>query len=314
MHLLLRLYPAAWRARYGEEFAALLSDQRLTPRVALDVLLGALDAQLRVVPLWGGESRMVNRLRSSQIAVFCAYICFVVAGIGFQKMTEYDDFTSAAHQHTFVGVTYDAIVVGAAISLLAVVAGGVPLALAALRFAWERRRWDIALLLATPAIALAALLGYGAFLLHIVNGGTSQFSRSAQSGVSVRDKIFFLILVAGFIVAAVVSAWAVSASIRRAEIASSLFRFARIPALVTALVMLAVCLATLLWGVGLRDAEPDLFAGNDGVVATSTTLSWAVIVAVMAGATLVALVAAVRGLRVSDDGAGSGRTSAPALA
>lgn len=311
MRLLLHLYPAAWRVRYGEEFAALLEEQPLTPRIALDVLLGALDA--RVVALGSlGRFGMVNRLRSSQIAVFCAYICFVVAGMGFQKMTEYDDFV-AARRHTLVGVTFDIVVVGAAISLLAVLAGGVPLALAALRFAWERKRWDIARLLATPALALALLLGYGAFLLHIAHGGAAQFSRSAQTGVSLRDKVFFALLLVGFAIAAVVSTWAVASAIRRAEIDVSLFRLARIPALVTSLVMLTVAIATLLWGLGLRGADPGLVAGNDGVMATNTTLSWLAIVAVMALSSMVALVASMRGLRLGDDESGAGTVS-PALA
>lgn len=40
------LYPAAWRARYGDEFQRLLSDQRLTPLLALDVVGGAIDAHI----------------------------------------------------------------------------------------------------------------------------------------------------------------------------------------------------------------------------------------------------------------------------
>src|SRR6185437_2256850 len=41
---LLRLYPRAWRQRYGPEFTALLEQQPLTPRSVLDVVRGALDA------------------------------------------------------------------------------------------------------------------------------------------------------------------------------------------------------------------------------------------------------------------------------
>jgi hypothetical protein len=46
MKALLRLYPRAWRARYGEEFAELLASERPTPRFVFDVLAGALDARL----------------------------------------------------------------------------------------------------------------------------------------------------------------------------------------------------------------------------------------------------------------------------
>ncbi|MEW5990185.1 MAG: hypothetical protein AB1736_02415 [Chloroflexota bacterium] len=46
--LLLRLYPARWRARYGDEFELLLRERPLGPFDVADVLLGALDAQLHL--------------------------------------------------------------------------------------------------------------------------------------------------------------------------------------------------------------------------------------------------------------------------
>jgi hypothetical protein len=46
MRLLLRLYPAAWRERYGEEFLEILARERRTPLLVLDVLAGAFDAHL----------------------------------------------------------------------------------------------------------------------------------------------------------------------------------------------------------------------------------------------------------------------------
>ena len=46
MKWLVRLYPRAWRQRYGGEFVALLAQQRLSPRIILDIVLGALDAHV----------------------------------------------------------------------------------------------------------------------------------------------------------------------------------------------------------------------------------------------------------------------------
>lgn len=46
--LLLRLYPARWRARYGAEFETLLRERPLGPFDVADVLLGALDAHLHL--------------------------------------------------------------------------------------------------------------------------------------------------------------------------------------------------------------------------------------------------------------------------
>lgn len=46
MKYLIRLYPRAWRARYGEEFAALVEAQPVRPGLVLDILAGAIDAHL----------------------------------------------------------------------------------------------------------------------------------------------------------------------------------------------------------------------------------------------------------------------------
>jgi hypothetical protein len=44
---LARLYPRAWRERYGEEFTALLEEQQFSASVIANVLLGAIDAHAR---------------------------------------------------------------------------------------------------------------------------------------------------------------------------------------------------------------------------------------------------------------------------
>lgn len=51
--LLLAMYPAQWRRRYGEEFRAVLESRPLGPFDVADVLLGALDARSRVLRLAG---------------------------------------------------------------------------------------------------------------------------------------------------------------------------------------------------------------------------------------------------------------------
>lgn len=46
MKALIRLYPAAWRRRYGEEMARLIDDQPQTIRLTVDLIAGAIDARL----------------------------------------------------------------------------------------------------------------------------------------------------------------------------------------------------------------------------------------------------------------------------
>jgi hypothetical protein len=53
--LLLALYPARWRRRYGEEFRAVLESRPLGPFDVADVLIGALDARLTRFRLAGTE-------------------------------------------------------------------------------------------------------------------------------------------------------------------------------------------------------------------------------------------------------------------
>ncbi len=45
MTWLVRLYPKPWRARYGDEFAAILEAQRPSVGLLVDVIAGALDAR-----------------------------------------------------------------------------------------------------------------------------------------------------------------------------------------------------------------------------------------------------------------------------
>ncbi len=287
---LLRLYPSVWRERYGEEFAALLDDCQPSPAVLFDLFGGALDAHLHLALLTGRVLPMINRIRRAEITVFCAWIAFVVAGLGFQKLSEYDDFQHAGATYPVIGVSFIVIEVGAAIALLAVLAGGFPLALSALTRAVAQRRFDVLLLFGVPALALVALAVYGKIALSVPGSVSAQTNTPTTLG-----KMLFLGLVALFALGAAASAWAVSAAISRSDADERWYRFARIPSFVTALAMLVMCVATIVWGLALRVNVPQLFNGDDGIVATSTALSWLVIVVVMVVATLAALVPIVFG-------------------
>jgi hypothetical protein len=143
---LVRLYPRAWRERYEEEFVAMLEQRPMSLADALDVVLGALDAHLD--PQVGDErtAPMVNRMRAATIAILCAYVGFVLAGMGFQKVTEGPPFTNLESTHALLGISYDVVVDGSIVALLAMMAGGIPILLATLKRAFAERRWDILLL------------------------------------------------------------------------------------------------------------------------------------------------------------------------
>jgi hypothetical protein len=88
--VLLRLYPRAWRARYGDEFLALVADTGLSWRAALDVAVAAgLERMRAIAALIGGEdpaalSAAPRRVREAlfDFAAFAAVVCLTVLALG----------------------------------------------------------------------------------------------------------------------------------------------------------------------------------------------------------------------------------------
>src|SRR5512137_1476326 len=72
--LMLRLYPARWRARYGDEFAAVLAERPLGPFDVADVLLGALDAHLHLRGLGAASQHAKGFAMSLRIGGYAAIV------------------------------------------------------------------------------------------------------------------------------------------------------------------------------------------------------------------------------------------------
>lgn len=290
---MVRLYPRAWRERYEEEFVALLEERPASVLVLYDVALGILDAWLspqvvqeRSVALMG------SRMRNPVLLVLWAWAGVVAAGVGFQKMTEYADFTRVARESIAVGVAFDAVLVGAFLALAAVLAGGMPIVVAALREARGSGRKDVPLLLCVPPLSLGVFVGYVLVLTRIVS--------PVLGDLAVHDPVnvmLFLSIALVFLLAAVASTASVSAVVGRSGDGERLYRFALYPAALAALAMTVVSIATAVWGLALWWQAPALFTGDNGILATPTAASWLVILAVMGGTTCLAVVGVVRGLR-----------------
>ncbi len=304
--LLLGLYPRAFRVGYGADVLQVfrqccgdayrergpLGVARLWLPAIVDLFLGAVaDYYCLVVEAWR-RNMATDRVRLSAITVFCAYIAFVLAGMGFQKLSEYEDFTAAAKAHALIGVSFSVIVIGSAVALLAVLAGGLPLAFASLRYALSARRIDVFLLLCVPVVAFGALIAYGGVTALMVTPVHTDHITSVQVATATG---FFSVLILG----AIASAAGVSLAVKRSQIGENLLYFSRIPAAVTALAMAAMCVATITWGLSLRSDMPQLFNGDDGLVATNTAVNWGIIVAVMTIATVVAVAGVVRSFGVT---------------
>jgi len=290
---MVRLYPRAWRERYGEEFGAVLEERRASVSDVCDVALGALDAWLHPQVVQGRSvTFMIGRLRRSILLVLWAWVGMVAAGVGFQKMTEYADFVRAARESAPVGWAFDAVVVGAIAALAAVLAGGILILFAVARDALDNRRRDVLSLLCVPLLSLAVFVGYVLVLVKLV--------APHLGDPDVHDPVnvaLFLSIVVVYLLASVAGAASVSAAVGRSEVGARIYRFALYPAVLAVLAMVVVSVATAVWGLALWARAPALFAGEEGILATPTFVTWLTILVVMGGCACVAVTGAVRGMR-----------------
>ena len=294
------LYPKAWRERYGAEFEILLEECLHSPLDVLDILLGALDAHFEVPYETNWRlMNMINKLRTTVLFVFTAYIAFIVAGFSFNGLIDDSEF-ALMRSNPALNIPYTTIEVGAVIALLAIVIGGAPLAWIIIRRAFTSQRKDLGLLM-VPLISFLALavyfstMLYLAFNTHILDQPTSSTGHTLMWG-----------LIVVFIAGAMASTIAVWKLISRTDVEQDTFgllgksatikvyEFTYVPAIIAALSMVVMFLATVIWGWQSYSLRPDLFSGNMGIMMTSTRGSFAFTLILMAIAAGVASLGVMR--------------------
>jgi hypothetical protein len=308
---LIRLYPRDWRERYEAEFSALLEQCLNSPLDVFDVFLGAFDAHLRLL---SGDSlnwrvmNMLNKIRTSILIVFAAYIGFVIAGFALVGLADDSPMARLMKTDPAVSAAWTTIQAGAAVALLAVVTGGLPLAATVIRRAFTSSRRDLRLLL-VPAFAFLALVVYIIFIAAVglewiyIPGVLPRI----QPGVfPLGNRLLLGGAMLVFILGAIASTSAVWKVISHTDVDEDtfqvfrftrtikIFRFALIPAVIAALAMLVMLAATLAWGWISFSALPEALAGNYGLWATSTQASFGGIIALMAVSTLAAFLGLAR--------------------
>ncbi|HLV79868.1 MAG TPA: hypothetical protein VKT32_06275 [Chthonomonadaceae bacterium] len=271
--LLARLYPAGWRARYGEEFLALLEQQPITPGTVLDIVLGALDARLHPQRHTQGGRFMEHPERNSILMVFCAYVGFVLAGLGFYATLDDSPFLRLARFHLGLQLSVLAVEAGAVIALIAVLVGGFPILRAAWRFTATSARRNLRLFAVPALFAVAILLGGGILLAMVSN--------RIPVGETVALGLFYF-LNGLLLVAIIASAASVCLAVIRSEIRSEAFLLARRPATITTAAMGFMLVATVLWGLCALAADSTAFLqGHYGAFGANTAACWTLIVAFM---------------------------------
>jgi hypothetical protein len=160
----LRLYPPAWRARYGEEIRALVDDEG--GRAAAAVSLA-----WRAGPAWICPPRHLHdrdaRMRSSVGTVLVAWSTLTAIGVVFAQLTQLQGFRAA--DHPVVGWAYAVFDVALAASVVVAAAGGLPLWLQLLRQARCERRSAVTAWLSLTVAGPAAYLAAAAVALRVVH-------------------------------------------------------------------------------------------------------------------------------------------------
>jgi len=152
--LLLSLYPARWRARYGDEFATVLQERPLGPFDVADVVLGALDAHLHLRGLGAASEHRKGFAMSLRVGGYAAIVgglLWLIALAG-NAINNGGDSFSPWLGYSIVGATLLTLVALIGLS------------------AFQARRHPVLTWAAFAIPALGAVVGLLAYVLIVVTG------------------------------------------------------------------------------------------------------------------------------------------------
>lgn len=277
-------YPPTFRARYGEEMAALVSDRHSTGRTVVDLFAGAARAWVRPVLAGGDAERRRRRLQATVATIWTTLIAgFLVAPATDRALLD------PAPPHIPAG-TVALFTIGAAAAGVA----GVLVGTAGLRLFLEtmrasdrgRRRRILSPLIPGIALVSTELAGLAGIVLWRRSfpalGANPDFPGGFTTAVLLWGVLFVATLIAvGF---------GPALALTRANPPTDSLRLgARVALPVAALLTVATVTSAIAAFMLLSSNEYDWFAH---------VLTWGVL-AVAAGASVVALVSAGRGSRIA---------------
>jgi hypothetical protein len=293
---LLRVYPPAWRARYGEELSLLIEEigagARMSWRVRLDVVRAGVVERARALGLNALPPR--DRAREGTLLVLYAWMLFVIGGFGVQRASEHWQAVTPTAKQALPSAAFAALFLTAGVGSLLVLAGvaaSLPRLIALLRRGgWAQIRAPIfraALLSLLTAAATIGLAAWARSLAPAARNGSDHL----YGGVFLAWVLLF---------AACLFAWAnaAAATVRNLSLPARTLRTeARLGAAVSA-AMAVMTIATAVWWGALADAAPWVFDGRPvGSNASALVSNMIGPVVVMLCATSLALIGATRAMK-----------------
>jgi hypothetical protein len=296
----LRWYPRSWRARYGDEFAALLDEEygrSLPARSRLSLVTGGLRQRARASGLAGDAAPPAEGVRAGALVVLVAWAAFVVAGASFAKFSEHFDEAlphdlGTHHLPDFAFTVLQAIA-GVASTLVAV---GALLAFPALmRFmrsgGWVSVRGHFLRAVGCSALTIAVTVPLLVRANHLS-------SKPPDAGIH-WDGLLFLAWAA--LVVLTLTSWTVVAVAagRRIELSKAVLTMEAVLAGFVALAMVIMVVAVAVWwGAMAIHAPAFLNASPAGLPGSSWDILLIVTVALMSVAMCIAVIGVVREVRL----------------
>ena len=297
---LLRWYPRAWRARYGEGLVALLDDEyggHPPPLVRLGLVTGGLRERARQAAITGDSAPPVDGVRAGALMVLAAWSAFVVAGASFAKFSEHFDeaLPHAMATHHIPDLAFSILQTVAGAASVLVVAGALLAAPAFVRFlqagGWSSVRRLFLRALACSAVMIASSVPLVVLAHHLTahqrNGGLRWYGATILLWV-----VLIVITLTMWTVFAVAAA-------RRLHFRSAVLKAEAALGAVVALAMVVMVGATAVWwGSMAKDAPSFLNASPGGAPGSPWDLWLAATVALMGAAMVVAAVGVLREVRM----------------
>ena len=249
---MLRWYPAPWRARYGDEFIAMVEDDLdgRPPGIPYRwaVARSGVVERLREAGLHGDSVPPEGQMRGGALAVLCAFGIFVIPGVAFAKISEHWDESIHRGSRHLPALSFNllgSLAVACGLAVLVAMGTLLPNLVHFLRTGgWPAIRRPV--LWAASVTSVAVVLGAG--LVVWAHQLTTHQRNSGFGGSQ------FLFAVVAMLLAASIVTWAAAAvGITR--------RLAIGPAQLKVLGVLAVAVAACM---PLMTAAATALVGNDG--------------------------------------------------
>jgi MFS family permease len=298
---LLRWYPARWRARYGDEFLAMIEDdlggRRPDMRYRLSIARSGLNERLRDAGLVGNAVPPSEQVRGGALTVLCAFALFVVPGVAFAKISEHWDQSFQRGPRHLPAISFNLLASLAGACAVAVALAGVALLPAFAKFVrsggWpaigRRVRGAVIATLATAAV----VAGLAVWASHLTN-------HQRNTGFGWYQLLF---VVAALLFTAAVASWSVAAVAvtRRLDIGSGQLKVGGLLAVLVGACMPLMTAAAALWWGSMATTAPWFLAGT---AAGSSPSPWVanllgvlIVMTIASGAGMFGVLRVIRSMR-----------------